>query len=424
MLRRFPKHMLFTRVMVFLSVMGPGIITASVDNDAGGISTYSLAGARFGYSLLWLLIPIPLVLFVVQEMCARMGAITGKGLADLIRENYGVRITFWVMLALLVTNFGNTMANFAGLAAGGEIFGVPRYFAVPLAALFIWLLVVKGTNRAVEKVFLAASLVYATYIVSGFMASPSWGEVFQAVSRPSFRLQADYLMMAIALVGTTIAPWMQFYQQAATVEKGLSEDEYRYSVVDTSMGSVVTGLVASFIIIACAATMFVNHIPIESAADAALALKPLAGQYASVLFAIGLINASLFAASVVPLSTAYSVCGAMGFEAGVNKTLKQAPIFFGLYTLLIAISALFIMFPDAPLLEIMYFSQVANGILLPFILIFMIRLVNDRRIMGRYVNSLPFNTISWITIIVLISLTAILLVVQLFSLLLPGWPPA
>ncbi|MFH1484539.1 MAG: Nramp family divalent metal transporter [Chloroflexota bacterium] len=421
MLRRLPRPLLLTRLMVFLSVMGPGIVTASVDNDAGGITTYSLAGANFGYSLLWILIPIPLVLFVVQEMCARMGVITGKGLGDLIRENYGVRVTFWVMMLLLLTDFGNTMAEFAGLAAGGEIFGIPRYLAVPLSALFIWLLVVKGSYRAVERVFLAASLVYATYVVSGFMASPSWGEVFHSMSRPSFRLQADYIMMAIALVGTTIAPWMQFYQQAATVEKGLSEDAYRYSVADTLLGSIVTCVVASFVIIACAATLFIGSIPVESAKDAALALKPLAGEYASALFAIGLINASLFSASVLPLSTAYSVCEALGFEAGVNKTWRQSPVFFGLYTLLIAVSALIIMLPTVPLLEIMFLSQVANGILLPIVLFFMIRLVNDRKLMGRYVNSLAFNIIAWATIAVLVCLVVALLVVQLASFVLPGW---
>ncbi|MBI2907548.1 MAG: divalent metal cation transporter [Chloroflexi bacterium] len=423
MLRRLPKFTIFTRIMVFLSVMGPGIITASVDQDAGGITTYSLAGARFGYSLLWILFVVPIVLFVVQETCARMGAITGKGLADLIRENYGVRVTFIMMAFLLVVDFGNTMANFAGLAAGGEIFAVPRLITVPIGAVAVWWLVVKGSYRFVEKVFLAASLMYATYVVSGFMASPPWGEVLQAVSRPSIRLEVDYLMMIIGLVGTTIAPWMQFYQQAATVEKGLSEDDYGYTMVDTSFGSVVTCLVSAFIIIACAATIYVNNIPIESAADAALALRPLAGQYASVLFALGLINASLFAASILPLSTAYSVCEALGFEAGVNKTLKQAPVFFGLYSFLIVASALVIMLPEAPLLEIMYFSQVANGILLPFILLFIIRLVNDRRLMGRYVNSLAFNVISWITIVALISFTAVLLVVQLASAFSPGLLP-
>lgn len=424
MLRRWRQPLFLTRIMVFLSVMGPGIITASVDNDAGGITTYSLAGAQYGYSLLWVLIPITIVLFVVQEMCARMGAITGKGLGDLIRENFGVRITFAMMIVLLFVDLGNTMAEFAGLASGTDIFGIPRYFTVPLAAIFVWWLVVKGSYRAVEKVFLAASLVYAAYVVSGFLASPPWGEVFRAIHSPSFHLDSSYVMMAIGVVGTTIAPWMQFYQQAATVEKGLSEEEYKYSVVDTAMGSIVTDVVAGFIIIACAATIFVHNIPIETAGDAALALRPLAGQYASVLFAIGLINASLFSASILPLSTAYSVCEAMGFEAGVNKTLRQAPVFFGLYTLLLVVAALIILIPNAPLLDIMFLSQVANGILLPFILLFMIRLINDKRLMGRYVNSAAFNVISWITVIVLIGATIVLIGTQVGSRFFPAGIPA
>jgi Mn2+/Fe2+ NRAMP family transporter len=413
-LRRAISATAMRRLMIFLAIMGPGIVTQNVDNDAGGITTYSLAGAGFGYSLLWTMIPITIALYVVQEMAARLGAVTGHGLADLIRERYGVRTTTLVMLTLLLADFGNTMAEFSGLAAGGEIFGISKYILVPIGALAVWLLVVKGTFRSVERIFLTASAFYISYVISGVLAHPNWGEVLRATMTPSFSLHADYLLMLVGVVGTTIAPWMQFYLQSAVVEKRITVKEYGYTRADVFIGSIMTDVVAWFIIVACGATIFAHHLHVETVKDAALALFPLAGHYAGAVFAFGLINASLFSASVLPLATSYYVCEALGFESGVDRTIRQAPVFYGLYIALIVGACAVVLLPGAPLLQILFLSQVANGILLPFILIFMLLLVNRKRLMGAYTNSRTFNAIAWVTVIVMVVLTLALVVTQVF----------
>jgi len=397
------------RLAILLAVVGPGIITANVDNDAGGITTYSLAGAQYGYSLLWTLIPITVALIVVQEMCARMGVVTGKGLADLIREQYGVKVTFSVMVTLLFANLANTLAEFAGVAAALEIFGVSKYVSIPLAALFVWWLVVYGTYRRVENVFLVACLFYVAYPISGVLARPSWGNVLQGTLIPDMRWQGDYLTMLVGVVGTTIAPWMQFYLQSAMVEKGVRVSQYRYARTDVVVGCVITDVVALFIIVACAATLHRQHIAIQTAQDAALALAPLAGKYCAGLFAFGLFNASLFAASILPLSTAYYVCEAFGWEAGIDKKFRDAPQFFGLYTTLIGLGAVFILIPRFPLLAVMFLSQVLNGVLLPFVLIFILRLINRPDLMGSHVNSRSYNIIAWATSAIMIVLTLAML---------------
>jgi Mn2+/Fe2+ NRAMP family transporter len=412
--RRATTSSAMSRLMIFLAIMGPGIITQNVDNDAGGITTYSLAGANFGYGLLWTLIPITIALYVIQEMAARLGAVTGHGLADLIRERYGVRTTTLVMLALLLADFGNTMAEFAGLAAGGEIFGVSKYILVPVGAVAVWWLVVKGTYRSVERIFLVASAFYISYVISGVLAHPNWGEVMRATVTPSFQFRTDYLILLIGVVGTTIAPWMQFYLQSTVVEKRITVKEYGYTRADVLIGSIMTDVVAWFIIVACGATIFAHHLHVETVKDAALALGPLAGRHAEALFAFGLINASLFSASVLPLATSYYVCEALGFEAGVNRTVRQAPVFYGLYATLIVGACVIVLLPRAPLLQILFLSQVANGVLLPFILIFMLLLVNSKRLMGAYTNSRVFNLIAWVTVVVMIILTLALVVTQVF----------
>ncbi|MGA9141067.1 MAG: Nramp family divalent metal transporter, partial [Methanocella sp.] len=378
-------------VAIFLAIIGPGIITASVDNDAGGITTYTLAGAHFGFSLLWTLIPITVALIVVQEMCARMGVVTGKGLSDLIRENFGVKLTVLLILVLIVANMGNTMAEFAGVAASMEIFGVSKYIAVPIAAALVWLLVVKGTYSLVEKIFLIASSFYVTYIISGLLAHPNWGEVASKSVVPSVSFNPGYIGMIIGLVGTTIAPWMQFYIQSAVVEKGVKLSEYKYTKLDVIMGCLVTDLVAFFIIMTCAVTIFPAGISVDTAAEAALALVPLAGQYSGWLFAFGLFNASVFAASILPLATAYTVCEGMGWDTGIDKKFRDAPQFYTLYTLIIVIGAAIILIPGAPLITIMLLSQVLNGMLLPVILVFMLLLINNKKLMGKYTNGKIYN---------------------------------
>ena len=403
-----------SRILLFLAVVGPGIITANVDNDAGGITTYSVAGASFGYKMLWTFIPMTVALIVVQEMSARMGAVTGKGLADLIREHYGIRMTFFIMVGLLLADLGNTISEFAGVAASMEIFGVTKYIAVPVGAFLIWIVVVKGTYKHVERVFLVASGLYFTYILSGAMAHPPWGTVMKEMVVPNFRFSNDYLTMLIGLVGTTIAPWMQFYIQSAVVEKGITAKQYGYSKLDVIFGCFMTDIVALFIVVACAATIFVHGVHIETAKDAALALEPLAGKWASSLFAFGLLNASIFSASILPLATAYYICEAFGFEAGIDKSWDEAPAFYWLYTLLIVIGAGVILIPGMPLILVMLWSQVINGILLPFILLYMLSLVNNRDIMGDYVNSKGFNIIAWLTTVIMIGLTLMLVVISVF----------
>ncbi len=402
--------------LIFLAVVGPGVITSNVDNDAGGIATYSIAGAHFGYSLIWSLIPITLALIIIQEMSARMGVVTGKGLSDLIRERFGVRITFYLLMALILTNFGNTIAEFAGIAASLEIFNVSKYVSVPLGAVFVWLLVVKGTYKSVEKVFLVACLFYVTYIVSGFLARPDWIAVKESIVRPQLEFTAASFGMLIGLIGTTIAPWMQFYLQAAVAEKNVKLEDYKYSRADVISGSFMVNVVALFIIVACAATISKSGIRIETAKDAALALAPLAGKYASGLFAFGLLNASLFAASILPLSTAYVVCEGMGWEQGVDKRFSEAPQFYGLYSLLIFLGAGVVLWPGLPLIPIMFISQVINGVVLPVILIFMLLLVNNEKIMGTYTNSKGYNALAWLTVVILVVLSGLFLLLMLGAL--------
>lgn len=403
------------RILLFLAVIGPGIITANVDNDAGGIATYSVAGARFGYSLLWVLIPTTIALIVIQEMVARMGVVTGKGLSELIREEYGVKSAFFIMLALLVANFGTTIAEFAGWAASMEVFGMTRYITVPFMALSIWFLVIKGSFRIVERVLLVACLLYMGYIISGFLSRPDWLKVATHTFIPTFKWDRDFIMLTIAIIGTTITPWMQFYLQSSIAEKGIKKEQYKTSRLDVIIGCSMTDIIAFFIIVTCATTLFPLGIRINDASEAAIALRPLAGEYASTLFAISLANASVLGAIIVPLATAYYICEAMGWEAGVNKTFKEAPQFMGIYTALILISALIILIPGAPLILLMILSSVLNGIILPFILIFAVLLVNKRSIMGEYVNSKEYNYIAWGTVVVMISLTIALFITMFYS---------
>ncbi|TRZ93966.1 divalent metal cation transporter [bacterium] len=399
---------LWVRLALFLTVMGPGIITANVDNDAGGITTYSVAGAHFGYSLIWSFIPIIIALVIIQEMCSRMAVVTGKGLADLIREEFGVRVTFYAMTVLICSNIFNTVSEFAGVAASAELFGISKYILVPLCAVFVWWLIVKGTYKSVEKVFLLACVFYFSYILSGFLSKPDWKEVAISSVRPSLQWNKYYLLMLIGVIGTTIAPWMQFYQQSSVVEKGIKLENYKYCRLDVVIGAFIVNIIAIFIVVVCANTLFKNGIRIESAKDAALALRPLAGQYCFYLFAFGLLNASVFSACILPLSTAYSVCEGMGWEVGVSRSFRQAPQFYALYTAIILIGSAVILLPGVKLIPIMIISQASNGILLPFVLIFMLLLVNNKRLMGEYTNSRIYNFITIFVIIGMIGLSIIL----------------
>ncbi len=402
---KLPRLRLYWKsVLLFLAVAGPGIITSNVDNDAGGIATYSMAGAHFGYGILWPLIPIMLALIIVQEMSARMGVVTGKGLSDLIRERFGVRITVYLLMAIVLTNIGNIIAEFAGVASSLEMFQVSKYLSVPIAAVFVWLLIVKGTYRSVEKVFLYACLFYITYILAGFLSKPDWEAIGRSVVIPTFTLTPESLGMIVGLVGTTIAPWMQFYLQASIVEKNIALKNYRFARMDVIVGSFVVTLIAAFIVLTCASTLFKAGVRVETAADAALALKPLAGKYTAYLFAFGLLNASLFAASILPLSTAFVVCEALGWENGLDKKFSEAPQFYGLYSMLILLGAGIVLIPNIPLFPVMYISQIVNGVALPLILVFMLRLTNDRKLMGDYVNKKGYNILAWGTIGVLVVL--------------------
>ena len=401
------------RLFLFLAVMGPGIITASVDQDAGGITTYSVAGAQFGYALLWSLPFIVLALAVVQEMGTRMGVVTGRGLADLIRERFGLRITLLCMAVLVVANVANTASEFAGVAASLEIFRINRHWSVPLTALLVFGLVIQGTYRVVERVFLLASALYAVYIVSALLAQPPWGAILRQMVRPSFSLQGGYLTTLITIVGTTIAPWMQFYLQSSIVDKGVRLRDLRWARLDAYVGSVAAGLIAFFIIVACGATLFPHGVRVETAKDAALALEPFAGHYASILFALGLLNASVFSAAILPLSTAYAVCEALGWETGVDRRPREAPGFFIIYTLMILVGAAPILLPRAPLVAIMFWSQTLNGLLLPLVLVVMLKLINDPEIMGRHVNSVAFNLVAWGAAAVMIALSLLLLFTSL-----------
>ncbi len=399
-----------TKLLLFLAVAGPGIITGNVDNDAGGIATYSAAGARFGFSMLWILILVTISLAIIQEMCVRMGTVTGKGLADLIRETFGVRTTFLIMIPLIVANLANTAGEFAGIAAGFEIFRISRYISVPVCAFGVWWLVVRGSYKAVEKFYLLFCILFVTYIISGFLAKPPWGEVFKSTFTPSFSVEPGFVTMAIGLIGTTIAPWMQFYQQSAIRDKGLGEKDLSMSRVDTYIGSFLTNFVSFFIVVCCGAVLFTRGIRVETADQAAIALAPLAGKYCGILFAAGLINASLMAASILPLTTAYAVAEAIGLESSLEVKDQNARPFYWLYTVMVGLGAAIVLLPRVDFMQIMLISQIMNGILLPLILYFMLKLINDRRIMGRHTNTRVENWITGTQAVVLVALTAVMVV--------------
>jgi Mn2+/Fe2+ NRAMP family transporter len=407
-----------TQFLVFIGILGPGLITSTADNDAGGIFTWASAGAKYGYDLLWLLVAVTVALMVVQEFNARLGVVTGKGLADLIRERFGVRITVLAMALLLVANIATVVAEFAGIALAGEAFNVSRYLTVPLAALVVWFLVLRGSYAVVEKVFLAFALVYLSYVVSGILVHPPWGEVLRHTVAPTIHLNSEYLLLAVAIVGTTITPWMQFYLQASVVDKGLREDEIQYARLDVFVGSLFTDVIDFFIVVATAATLFVaGHHDIVDARDAAQALGPVAGPFAKALFVVGLAGASMLAAAILPLSTAYAVTEAFGWERGVGFSVREAPAFFIIFTGLLVIGVVTILFPGVPLTAVTLLSQDVNGLILPAILVFMFILANDRRLMGRFVNGRFANAVGGLTIAAVITLTAMLLLSTL-----PGFP--
>jgi NRAMP (natural resistance-associated macrophage protein)-like metal ion transporter len=401
-----------TRLILVFAVLGPGFITANVDNDAGGILTYSSAGAQFGYTLLWTMIPITIALIVVQEMCARMGVVTGKGLSDLIREEFGLRITFVIMILLVAVNFTNVVTEFSGIAGSMQLFHVTKYVSVPICALIVWALVVKGDYKSVEKVFLIASVFYIAYIIAGVLSRPDWHlAIVETVKLPPRSVWSDkaYVYMTVGVIGTTITPWMQFYLQSSIVEKGVSVRQYKASRLDVIIGSIFTDIVAWFIVVACAATLYTHGMrTIGDPSDAAQAMKPLAGDYAFILFAAGLFNASLFAASILPLSTAYTVCEGLGFESGLDKSFNEAKFFYWLYSLLLFAGAAIVLIPNFPLVKFSILSQVLNGILLPVVLVFMLKLVNKHDLMGSYTNTRWFNAIAWSTAIIVTALSLVL----------------
>jgi NRAMP (natural resistance-associated macrophage protein)-like metal ion transporter len=402
-------------LLAYLAVIGPGMIAANAGNDAGGIATYASAGADYGYNLLWTLIPLVLALGIVQETCARMGAVTGKGLSDLIREQFGVRWTVLVMLALLVANGGVTVSEFVGIAAATELFGVPRFVSVPLAAFAVWWLVVKGSYRRVERVFLLMSLVFLGYVVSAFLAGPDWGEVARGVARPRADFNPGYLFTVVALIGTTISPYMQVFVQSSVVEKGVTEEDYSLTRVDVWTGTVFAIAVAFFITVATAATLHGAGVRIESAEDAARALEPLAGTNARTLFGVGLFGASMLAAAVLPLSTAYSISEALGFEKGVSRSFREAPIFIGIFTFLVVVGGVVAMIPGLPLFRVLLVTQVINGMLLPVLLVSILRLASDRELMGAHANGRVYNAASWLTVLVVSALSLLFIATRLFN---------
>jgi len=396
MIKRIP---LWGKIWIFLMVLGPGIITSFADNDAGGITTYSIAGSHFGYKLLWVLVLVTFALAIIQEMTARLGVVTNKGLADLIREEFGLRWTLFAMLTLLVANSATIISNFAGIAAGFELMGVAKFFSVPIMAFFIWLFVVKGNYRQVERIFLLLCLLAFSYVASGFLARPDWGEAVRATFMPNISWSSEYLLLLVAFIGTTITPWMQFYLQASIVDKGISLKRYKYERAEVLLGAFFTDFISLFIIIACAATLFRHGIRIEAAKDAALALRPFAGSAAEMLFALGLIGASTLTSFIVPLSTSYALCEAFGFESGLDRKFQEAPIFYGLYTVLIVAGSALILIPRLSLVFVMYLAQAIQGFLLPIILIFMLMLVNNRRLMGIHVNNRFYNLVVWLMVL-------------------------
>jgi Mn2+/Fe2+ NRAMP family transporter len=404
------SNVIIRNFIIFLGVLGPGIITGSVDNDAGGITTYSVAGALYGYNILWSLVPSFIALLTVQEMNARMGIVTGKGLADLIRENFGVKVTFYIFICLLVADIGNTATEFAGIAGSMMVFDISKYISVPIAAIVVWILVLKGNYRTAEKVFLAFSVFLLSYIISAVMAKPKWEDIGHAMVHPSITWNGEYIGMIMGIVGTTIAPWMQFYMQSAVIEKGIKISDYRFALADVILGSVATVAVAFFIIVACASTLHVNHVSINEAKDAAVSLKPLAGNLASTIFALGLLVASIFSATILPIATAFYICEGFGFEAGIDKKFTEAPQFYTLFTLIILCGLFIILIPGAPLISITIWTQVLNAILLPVVLICMMIVVNKKSIMGEFVNNRLQNTVSFIIVAILILLSFVLIV--------------
>jgi NRAMP (natural resistance-associated macrophage protein)-like metal ion transporter len=408
--RHFGFRLIWYRVAAITAILGPGFVTANVDNDPGGILTYSQAGAKYGYALLWTLVPTTIALIVVQEMASRMAVATGKGLSDLIREEFGLRITFFTMIVLALADLGNIFAEFAGIASGMQIFGVSKYVAVPAAAALVWYVIVKGTYKPVERILILFSMIYFAYPVSAFLANPDWDTALVKTFVPEFRSDSAYITMMVGLIGTTITPWMQFYLQASMVEKGVSKREYRLARWDVVLGCIVTDVIAFFIVVACAATLFKSgHGEINDAAEAAVALRPFAGQFASLLFGIGLVNASVLSAAILPLATAYNICEGMGFESGVDKRFSEAKVFYSLYTFLIVLGAGAVLIPNMPLLKVILLSQVANGVLIPFVLIFMLMLINRKALMGEMRNRRWQNIIAWTTATVMIVLTAMML---------------
>jgi len=408
------KGSLWRNMALFLAILGPGIITGSVDNDAGGITTYSVAGAVYGYRLIWTLIPSFFVLVIVQEMNARMGIVTGKGLADLIRENAGVKVTFFIFIGLLLADIGNTTTEFAGVAGSMEVFGVSKYISVPITGFFIWFLVVKGNYKFAERLFLVFSVSLLMYVVSALMGKPDWGEIGSSIIRPRMDFNETSLQVIVGIIGTTIAPWMQFYMQSSVIEKGLKIRQYKFTVLDIVVGCIATVVVAFFIMVACASTLHAKGIVIHEAKDAAMALEPLAGALSSHVFAFGLFIASIFSATILPLATAFYVCEAFGFEAGIDKKWSEAREFYVLYTGIIVLGIIIILIPNAPLIPISLWTQIINGLLLPVVLVCMILLVNNKKIMGKYVNKRYQNIIGWGTIVVLVGLSLSLLVLPLF----------
>jgi len=409
------KSSFFRNIALFFAILGPGLITGSVDNDAGGITTYSVAGAQYGYNLIWTLIPSFIVLIVIQEMNARMGMVTGKGLADLIRENAGLKITFFIFIGLLIADIGNSTTEFAGIAGSMEVIGINKYISVPISGFLVWILVVKGNYKFAERIFIFFSLALFMYIISALMGNPNWSEIGSSVIHPEIHMNTGYLAIVIGIVGTTIAPWMQFYMQSSVIEKGLKTKDYKFVLVDIIIGCVATVVVAFFIIIACASTLHPLGIQIEEAKDAAFALQPLAGNLAALAFSFGLFIASIFSATILPLATAFYVCEAFGFEAGIDKKWKEAPEFYILYTGILIISMIIILIPNAPLIRITIVTQILNGILLPVVLVSMMLLVNNKKLMGKYTNKPVNNFIGWISVVILIILTIMLFGLSIFT---------
>jgi len=415
LVEKLKKNPRMRSFLLFLAILGPGIITGSVDNDAGGITTYSVAGAIYGYHLLWTLLPAFVVLVVVQEMNARMGTVTGKGLADLIRENFGIKITFIIFLGLVIADIGNTATEFAGVAGSMMIFGISKYISVPLVAVGVWILVTKGNYKTAERIFLFFSFCLLSYIISAILAKPDWNQIAAAIIKPQMRFDEKYLSMVLGIIGTTIAPWMQFYMQSAVIEKGIKIEEYKYALWDVIIGCTATVVVAFFIMVACAATLNVNGVVINEAKDAAMSLRPFAGAFAAQLFAFGLFVASVFSATILPLATAFYVCEAFGFEAGINKKIREAPQFYALFGFIMSVAVLIILIPGAPLIGITIWSQVLNAMMLPIVLISMIKMVNNPKIMGSHMNNKFQNVVGWSSTIILVGLTGILLVSQLLA---------